>query len=472
MNKLLALVLVVSACTFKKKDLSNQTQNGHEGLYALSEKPEAVGRRYKRIVLAATNDVQAHFGPVALNFKDKHHKSKQQIEVGGVDVMSSYLKILRSKYQNVLLVDSGDFLAPNGKRVKSIRKFYQELGYDAMTVGLGDFNLRLPAGSTSSTQFIRDFAKDSSTPLLLSNLYELKTARGVEWKGTKPYLIKEIDGVKIGILGIVPDDIVALTPVDNRVGLYVESMVQNTLRYARLLRSLGAQMVVVLTHQGAECGKKIAEDQKLPLSKVNFEPEKPNVCDMSGALGDYLTRLPPGLVDVVVGGRHHQKMANLQNGVVLLSGFDSGKSMGLVEFTFSKESGKLIPDETVIRQPVMFCREFFKETNDCYTEDPSVDHAPRVPATFLGETITPDSEMREKFKSFFTTKTTARGSRDWKEALKILGADLVYTSETSGKTQLITLELSGRDLADLLEARFNQRLTTGWFPTQIGRAHV
>src|SRR5690606_1481839 len=105
----------------------------------------------------------------------------------------------------------------------------------------------------------KQFARSSSTPLVLSNLIELKTARQVEWKGAVPYVMKDLGDVKVGIIGLLPDDIATLTPVDNRVGLFVEGMLQSTLRQARLLRSLGADIIVVLTHQGIPCGHNQAQ---------------------------------------------------------------------------------------------------------------------------------------------------------------------------------------------------------------------
>mgnify|MGYP001566035102 CR=1 FL=1 len=92
----------------------------------------------------------------------------------------------------------------------------------------------------------------------------------------------------------------------------IENMLQSTLRYARLLRSLGAEAIVVITPQGLDCGKSLSSEMSLPIHKVNFGP-KAKVCDLQSALGVYLTRLPPHLVDVVVGGRNHQKVANYVN---------------------------------------------------------------------------------------------------------------------------------------------------------------
>jgi 2',3'-cyclic-nucleotide 2'-phosphodiesterase (5'-nucleotidase family) len=457
---LLSLVILLVACSAKNKDINNQTAKGHEELYSHPNSPDKVGSKLKRLVIAATNDVHGHYGPVTISFEDKQNKGKQEIQVGGVDYIAAYFKILKQVYGNVLLVDSGDILPAQPKDVDYARQFYNELNYDAVTVGLSDFTLPLPKGSRS---LVQDFAKDSKVPVLLSNLFELKTARAVEWPGTKAYELKEINGIKVGILGIVPNDIVELTPIDNRIGLYVENMVQNTLRNARLLRSLGAQIVIVLTHQGVECGKNIAKAQKLPLTKVNFEPERSAVCDMSGVMGEYLTRLPPHLVDVIIGGRNHQKMANYYNGILLLSSFPEGRSFSYAEFFFDAKTNKLLKEQTVVKQPVMFCHEFFKETDDCYTEDPSVDHKAKVVAEFLGKEIRPDEEFKKKFAKFYSPSAAS----DWKpdaSALKRFEADVVFFPTTAGNSQLVTVELSGKELKRSLERKFNDNRQEDWIP--------
>lgn len=461
---LLLILFIISGCSAKKKDI-NQTMNGHEELYSMPSAIEPAAEDVKRVVIAATNDLHGHYGPVQLSFKDKHNPKEQTIKVGGVDYLAAYMKVLRETYQGVLLVDSGDIFPSEARKLNSVASFYETLGYDAITYGLNDFNLRAP--KKGPAQLIRDFARDVKTPVLLSNLYELKTARGVEWKGVKPYIMKEVNGIKIGILGVVPDDIVTLTPVDNRVGLYVESMVQNTLHNARLLRSLGAELIVVITHHGIDCGVQVANTKKLPLKKVNFEPEKEDACELQGTLGEYIRRLPAQLVNVIIGGRHHEKMANFVNGIVVLSGFPEGQSLSLAEFSFDRNTGNLLPEKTVVQQPVMICHEFFKETKDCYTEDKSVDHKERIPATFLGQEITPVESMRKKFSKYFTSsKVSSNPVRpEAEKILKYFDSDLIFTSKESGSSQLIRFEVSGKELSRIFEEKFNSGLTGDWIPS-------
>jgi hypothetical protein len=445
-------LLVVAGCSFKKNPLKNQTTQGHEELYSEPAAPLAHNDvDVKRVVIAATHDIAGNWSPQILKSKDG-----ESIAVGGADAMAAYFKVLHEQYQNVLLVDSGGLFSPSTD-ISSISRFYQNNGYDALTVGLHDFNQRLPKDVSSSSQLIQEFASKSEVPLLLSNIYELKTARGVEWKGTLPYLIKEIGEVKIGIIGLVSDDIVKLTPVDNRVALYLEDMLTNTLRQARLVRSLGADIVVVLTHQSLVCGQSVAEELKLPLSKVNFEPRKSGICETSNGFGEYLKRLPPHLVDVIIGGRGPEKMANYVNENLVLSGQGRGRDLIYAEFFVNVKEKRLLKEKTVVHQPVTFCREFFKSTQDCYTEDSSVDHKARIPATFLGKEL----GITEAPTAGLSTRPTI----DHHQAMVDHEADIVFAPESGQNSQLVLLKIKGRELLSMLEEDFNSSLDTHWWPS-------
>lgn len=452
-------LLILSACSFKKNPLSDEALEGHEELYAEPAAPKALELppHVKRIVIAATNDMEAEYSTQSFEVKDEDNEKPLTIEIGGEDVISQYFNILREQYKNVLLLDSGNLFSGDTS-VKKVQKFYASQNYDAITLGLGDFNLKLPPKVNSYTEFFKKFAQSSKAPLVISNLYDLKSARHVEWKGTSPYLLKNIDGIKVGIIGLIPDDIAKLTPVDNRVALFVENMLQSTLRQARLLKSLGADLIVVMTHQGLSCGREIAQERKLPLEKVNFDPKKEGVCDLSSPLGTYLERLPPNLVDVVIGGRNHEKVANYVQGILVLSSFGEGKSFSFAEFFVNTKENTVLKDMTVVHQPVMFCHEFFKETSDCYFKDPSVDHEERIPARFLGKEIHTD-----KSKNKMTRKTLPEV--DFEKALAELEADIAYIAPSSQKSQLVALKLPGKVLIKILEEDFNGKLKDNWYPS-------
>ncbi len=468
MRKFLWMILLISAaCSFKKGQLENQTLKGHEKLYSEPDAPKLseLAPNEKRIVIAATNDTHGQYRPQLITFKDEHQKNLQNTRIGGVDVINSYYKILRENYPNLVMVDSGDIFN-SADTINTTRDFYSLLKYDGLSVGLRDFNLKVPASIGNSSNLFQKFAKISDVPLIISNLYDLKTARGVEWEGAKSHHIKDVGGVRVGIIGLIPDDIVEQTPVNNRIGLFVENMLQSTLRHARLLRSLGADVIVVLTHQGLDCYSELASRTKLHPMKLNFEPFKDGICDTKSPLGQYLERLPPQLIDVVIAGRNHQKVANEVNGTLVLSGFPDGKSFSYTELVVDTKNNKIVPAKTVVHQPVLFCHEFFKETNDCFTEDTSVNHKERIPATFLGKPIERDLTLEKKFPGLKEDQLSQTlNPFDVSKSLVSFNADLSFVPESSGESQLYVLVLTGRDLLRILEEDYNLNRKDNWQPS-------
>ena len=459
--KLFFCLIIVASCSYKKNQMDNQTSKGHSELYSEPNAPkDSDHKTLKRIVIAATNDLQAHYGTQTLEFNDSQNPGIQNIGIGGIDIISSYFKILREQFGEILLFDSGDIFSSHASETKNVSEFYSNLDYNAVTLGLNDFNIKLPSKFKTGPEFLKDFTSSSKTPVVLSNLYDLKTARPVEWKGTAPYLLKEVNGVKIGILGIIPDDMVEQTPVDNRLGLYVEDMITATLRQARMLRSLGAEIIVVITHQGLTCGEEIAQKLKLPLSKVNFDPEQKDVCDLNNLTGRFLNRLPPGLVDLVIGGRTDQKTANVINTTLVMSNFPEAKSFSYAEFFVDTQTGKLNKKKTIIHQPVMFCREFFHETNDCYSEDKSIDHKRRKSAKFLGSEIKLDPALGKRELK----RTNTQFIENIQTILDLHGGDISYSTGQNGDSKLILMSLTGLEMSKLLESEFNQGAAQNWRP--------
>ena len=459
---------LLASCSFKKNLLENQTKEGHTELYSEPDEMEVKKiKDYRRVVIASTNDLHGHYQGHSLEFNDQHNKGKQIINIGGVDFISQYFKILRQEYGSLLLVDSGDIFSPHVSEMEFVQDFYSELGYDALTIGLNDFNLKLPKKYPSTGDFLKDFASKSKTPILLSNLYELKTARLVDWTGTLPYILKEVNGVKIGFLGILPDEIVSKTTVDNRVGLYLDNMLQATLREARHLRSLGAEMIVVLTNQGIRCGDELAQDLNLPLSKVNFEPSKTDTCDLKSPLGEFLNRLPPNLIDLVIGGGNEIKTVNFIGNTLIMNGVGDGKSFSYAEFFFDAKSGKINRAKTIVHQPVFFCQEFFKETKDCFHEDPSVDHQARTKATFLGHEVNPDTSLHQKFHYFFEKKSSQSKNflQDVFSILNTYHGDISFTSGRNEEAKLVLVDVNGAELIKILESDFNAGAARRWIPS-------
>ncbi len=125
---------------------------------------------------------------------------------GGLPRRSHYLKTVKEEVKNLLVLDGGDALVISyfgqpserekaRRRAEFVLKLYEKLGYHALNIGDTDLGLGI--------EYLRNLRKNSRFPFLSANLKDKKTKNPV----FKPYLIKEIDGLKIGILGLVTTEI-------------------------------------------------------------------------------------------------------------------------------------------------------------------------------------------------------------------------------------------------------------------------
>ena len=125
---------------------------------------------------------------------------------GGLPRRAHYLKTVKEEVKNLLILDGGDALVMSyygqpSEREKARRwaefvlKLYEKLGYHALNIGDTDLGL--------GVEYLKNLQKNSKILFLSANLKDKKTNKPI----FKPYLIKEIGGIKIGILGLITNEI-------------------------------------------------------------------------------------------------------------------------------------------------------------------------------------------------------------------------------------------------------------------------
>ncbi|MBS3920909.1 MAG: hypothetical protein KG012_18710 [Deltaproteobacteria bacterium] len=164
---------------------------------------------------------------------------------GGLPRRSHYLKTVKEEVKNLLILDAGDalvvsyFSEPRGReqarrRAEFVLKLYETLGYHALNIG--DTDLGLGVG------YLKDLQKKSTIPFLSANLKEKKTGKHV----FKPYIIKEVGGIKIGILGLVTADI--SPPIQKELKDYfIDNPVKAAAETVQRLKS-SCDHLIVLAH--------------------------------------------------------------------------------------------------------------------------------------------------------------------------------------------------------------------------------
>ncbi len=164
---------------------------------------------------------------------------------------ATLINATRQENENVLLLDAGDSLYGSPaltveSKGKIIVDAWGLLGYDAMLIG----DLDLQYGSEVLSQRIAE----ATFPMLSANLLRASDNQLL----AQPYIIKEVGGRKVGIIGITWDGVNLEDPVIK--GQYVLLKADMVLPQYVTEVSQKADIVVVLSNMGLD------EDQRLSSS--------------------------------------------------------------------------------------------------------------------------------------------------------------------------------------------------------------
>lgn len=169
---------------------------------------------------------------------------------------ATLIKATRQEHPNVLLLDAGDSLygsqsltlQSNGK---VIVEGMNKLGYDAMLIG--DLDLRY------GPEVLAQRIAEASFPALSANVLRASDKQLVG----KPYIITEVGGRKVGIIGITWDGIDLQDPLlkDNYVVLKADIVLPQYVTEV----SRKADIVIVLSNMGLE------EDQRLSSAVAGID---------------------------------------------------------------------------------------------------------------------------------------------------------------------------------------------------------
>jgi 5'-nucleotidase len=188
------------------------------------------------ITVLATNDIHGHFDTLP--------------------EYSTIIKQLRSENKNVLLLDAGDFFKRGpfeSYHGKIEIDLFNKMGYDAMVLGNNEFKVPGSTDSTNSAGTLKESDYQISNiiswakfPILCGNVKLKKTGQYIS--GTKPYITKEIGGLKIGIIGIANTE-----PSDSKLDMATDKdFTSGEKTVSQLLPEVkkNSDIKIVLSHAG------------------------------------------------------------------------------------------------------------------------------------------------------------------------------------------------------------------------------
>jgi 2',3'-cyclic-nucleotide 2'-phosphodiesterase (5'-nucleotidase family) len=156
--------------------------------------PASAGYAAQRLELTLlhTNDIHGHMLP--FDYGDEE-------DVGGAARRATLIDRIRRETRNPLLVvDAGDVVT-RGPLWTEFRgtldiDVMNTIGYDLAVVGNNEFKVGM---DTSAQGILIDLVKRSRFPWICANAFD---GSGAYLSGVKPYLVREINGVRVAFLGL------------------------------------------------------------------------------------------------------------------------------------------------------------------------------------------------------------------------------------------------------------------------------
>ena len=213
-------LMPIHSCTTSHKMSDNQKSSGHYRLYTYPEKtPERSfdEKRFKRIVFVSSNDFKGNIFPKVTPIPNRFNESRL-LKVGGVSAMKTYLDIFRDRYgDDMVYVDAGSFLDIKKNHLQTIF-LYKYLGVEVSSLGLNEFLVDTPTSSTH-INYLASLTRDLSFDLVNANLFDLMKAEQVVLPGSSETVIKEVNGLKVGFVGVLTRDLSKKIPASDPSGI-------------------------------------------------------------------------------------------------------------------------------------------------------------------------------------------------------------------------------------------------------------
>lgn len=266
---------------------------------------------------------------------DVHGALVANEETGGLAVFSGYverLRQLRAANGALLLIDAGDMwqgtLESNLTEGASVVEIYNTLGYDAAAIGNHEFDFG-PAGSKAVPDdplddpqgALKARAAEAQFPLLAANVIDAATGRAVAWPNTSPTTVIDAAGVSIGVIGGTTENTLATTVAANTNGIAIAPLAETIAGHARQLRDSGVDLVMVTVHAGGRC-------------QEFSDPRDHSSCTPDSEVFRLANALSPGLVDIIVAGHTHQRVAHFVNDIAIISSWPGLRTFARLDIEY------------------------------------------------------------------------------------------------------------------------------------------
>lgn len=246
-------------------------------------------------------------------------------EVGRADYLAAYLKQREAENKNTLFVHAGDVVGASAP-ISSLLldeptiEFLNTVGFDVGTLGNHEFDrgvdemLRLIYGGVHPTT--GDFS-GANFPYVTANVLDKKTGEPV----LPPYMIKKVNGVPIGFIGVVLSDTPSMVTPSGVAGVQFIDEAEAINKAVAALKEQGVKSIIVLAHNPASSAK----DGSNPTGEL---------VDIAQKVDDE--------VDVLFGGHNHSYLNSEVDGKLLVQAYAYGTAFVDVDLAIDPRTKDIV----------------------------------------------------------------------------------------------------------------------------------
>jgi 2',3'-cyclic-nucleotide 2'-phosphodiesterase/3'-nucleotidase len=290
----------------------------------------------RRITILETSDVHGHI----LNWDYVEEKEA----ACGLASVATIVQAERRADPDLLLLDGGDtiqgtplvyfynVMRPN--EINPMAAVMNLMKYDAMAVGNHDYDF--------GQKVLDKFVKEAKFPVLCAN---------IQWEGGKPrytpYVLREVKGVKVGILGLTTPGIPVWEAAEHIQGLEFQDAVETAKAVVPEMKRRGASVVVGLVHSGLHVEPK--ESGSAESWKTDYRSWRGSSALEKHNFAIRLAEEVPG-IDVILAGHAHSTIPEADiHGVLVVEPSYDGRGVSKVTLTVGQTGSVTKREGTFIR---------------------------------------------------------------------------------------------------------------------------
>ncbi len=389
----------------------------------------------RKLTILYSNDLHAHLEPHKVPWVSDTRL------VGGFANIATLVKREKAANPYTVYFDAGDYFT--GPYISSLTKgeaiidAMNYLGLDAACVGNHEFD--------HGWQNAREQFKRAKFPILNGNIFEKGTNK-LHWNN--PYIIKEVNGIRIGVIGMHGKFAFYDTTSDEMIqGVEARDEEVYLRKYIQELKDK-ADIIVLLIHEGIP-GRQSTTGAKDVARNLQRDIE--------------LAKNVPG-IDIIVTGHAHQgtPVPLVSNGTIIVSTDAYTIELGKLEISYDKRSDKVtsfkntlnylyddeVPDDEQMLKVIGKWKDKLKQiTDEVVTTTPSALTRSYGEESNMGDMVA--DAMLNAHPEYDFAVTNSGGLRQDIDAGLVRVGDLI--SAFPFPNTIVQLQMKGSDMRAIFE---------------------